>query len=508
MDIEIGEGVNYDYILAIEDTDSVLKVVRIPICRNERLVNELIGMCDDTECDVDDMCYAVSSSMHKKYDCPQNSSFKYCLGHKYSDSYITDIKLPDLNEYKKRLASKDNAILRKKEEIDNLPTNVTADIPEILEAKQQKLQQLKDDRQKFISKQKQEYLNVFIKLINALDYSTALQENCIKHKYKSYSFEERGWKFFQRTISDDLEIRINTNFCYGNARYFHVIITYKGIVLSPYSEWVKYYHAKVNEIRCYTRAYKCYERVCWQHCFDFVTSFSNKAMKDPDAFVREEVLYEVNGLISGLEEIFNMSDSFFINELNVSHIAEDDDRYIGISSARHANKHDQERYKIKPSECPMIFRMEKICEALHFLTGLQKLSAIYDEVQIAIDRIIEMNRQIAPEVDKALPPIKPEIERLKRLHRIVDKEWRAKEKQLSRLYEQLNKRLSATYLQTQKNDIEIQFKQTHPLFEKLKVEVQKLSQKVYELEQNIEDRENLKKRLESYQELIKRYTQS
>lgn len=507
MDIEIGEGVNYDYILAIEDTDSVLKVVRIPICRNERLVNELIGMCDDIECDVDDMYYAVSSSMRRKYDYPHDTPLKYCFGHKYSDSYITDIKLPDLKEYKKTLASKDNAIFRKKEEINNLPSNVTANIPEILEAKQQKLQQLKDDRQKFISKQKQEYLKGFISLIYALDYDKTLYDNNVEQIFQAYSSDIHGHENYFSKINDDLQIKIHSNFCYGSSSRLYIIVTYKGIKLSPYSEWVKYYYAQYDEIINYTRSFVC-KRSSWQHCFDFVTSFSNKAIKDPDAFVREEVLYEVNGLISGLEEIFNMNDSFFINELNVSHIAEDDDRYIGISSARHANKHDQNRYTIKPSECSMIFRMEKICEALYFLTGLQKLSAIYDEVQIAIDRIIEMNRQIAPEVDKALPPIKPEIEALKRLHRIVEKEWKAKEKQLSRLYEQLNKRLSATYLQPQKNDIEIQFKQTHPLFEKLKVEVEKLSREVCELEQKIENRENLKKRLESYQELIKRYTQS
>lgn len=145
---------------------------------------------------------------------------------------------------------------------------------------------------------------------------------------------------------------------------------------------------------------------------DFLERFVNKAIENPDEFVKIDVIYEVNSLMDGLDEIFHMTDNEFEKRLEVNHIKEDEDRYIGISSARHANERDREYYKIRKSESAMIFKMEKISGALHFLNNLKSISEIIPEVNDSISRIIELNNLIYPNIIEAIPPISLEIKDL------------------------------------------------------------------------------------------------
>lgn len=350
------EGVNFDYILTISESKENLMVNQIEIDRHDTLIDNLIDMYHDTNCDVEDM-----DRYAKRNITIRDQEFPFCLGHNYRDHYINDVTFPkyDAKTYSQNITKLESQIENaRKRRYDT------------------KVRDLENKLINYNQKVKEGYLQNALTFIYSLDYQHALKVNKIEEKYKIFSSEIHGRFSYNTDVNNDLKITTRTNFCYGSSSYFHIIVKYKDIELLPYSEWVKYYYAGYNEIMRFTRSYPSH-RESWHYVMAFLVSYINNALIDPDSFVKNEVMSEVNGLLLGLEEIFLLDEDKFSKKLDVKHIEDDDIRYIGISSARHANESEREYYKITPYECAMIFRMEKITGALHFLKSLNKLSDIY-----------------------------------------------------------------------------------------------------------------------------------
>ena len=484
MDIKKKQGINFDYILALSENSGLLSIEKIEIIRHDSLMDDLISMYNDSHFDVTDMVSYAKREL--KY---HGQIFPFCLGHHYYDSYIENVSFPeiDTNKYFQ-------LVTEIKKRIKNALTRGDVYYAQKLEAK------LKKD----IVEMKKQYLNNILSYIYSYDYNETLKTNRIKESFKIFSSEIHGRFAYDTDVNDDLKITTRTNFCYGNSSYFHIIVRYKDIELLPYSEWVKYYYAGYNSIMRFTRSYFCC-RESWSHTMEFLVGYVNKAISDPDAFVKQEVMSEVKGLLSGLEEIFKMDDYKFKQKLEVNHIVEDDLRYIGISSARHANDRVRENYKIKPSECAMIFRMEKVSGALYFLKSLRKLSEIYSEVKPIIGRIIELNNLIYPEIISAIPPVKEEITSLKRTLRPIEREYEYKDKRFDYLKSRLEKLIDKVEFSKRK-EVEDKFKERNPQFEILEKEVQELWNKIYEYKDLINNREKILSRLESFRDLISEMT--
>ena len=236
---------------------------------------------------------------------------------------------------------------------------------------------------------------------------------------------------------------------------------------------------------------------------EFLKSFVNRAIEDPDEFVKNDVLLEVNGLMAGLEEIFLMSEMEFEKRLDVKHIDDDDIRYIGISSARHANDLERQNYKIKKTESAMIYKMEKISGALHFLNNLKSISTIIPEIESSISRIIELNITIYPEIIEAIPPIELEIKHLSRELNKIERKYNQKEQQLDYLKKRLENIKNKSFSNGRDtNQVEEEFKSNNPQFEILTKEIDVLWQEQNKYLTLIHNREEVKKRLSSYKELI------
>ena len=259
----------------------------------------------------------------------------------------------------------------------------------------------------------------------------------------------------------------------------------------------------MRAIMRFTRSYHSH-RESWHYVMKFLVRYINNALTDPDSFVKNEVMSEVNGLLSGLEEIFLLDENKFSEKLDVKHIEDDDVRYIGISSARHANESEREYYKITPNECAMIFRMEKITGALHFLKSLNKLSNIYKDIQTVINRILELNNFIYPDVNNAIPPIEQEIKDLKRVLLPIERAYNYKSKQLNRLEERLERLLSKSKFS--REEVETLFKKRNPLFEILLKQTQNLWLDINKYQNLINNREKIANRLYSFKNLIENYT--
>lgn len=475
-------GVNFDYILALKSDNGILSVEKIDITRHYGWVDEMIEMYEAERYDASDMYHRA------RYLIQNNgNTYPFCLGHEYYESYIDEVAFPVLDtcQYRKEINERLNHITNcfQKGYIDYA-------------------NRLKSKLDAYIKRSKEEYLKRILPYIYSYDYNETLREHNLKEKYTFFSSEIHGRFTYETVVNEDLKILTRTNFCYGGSTYFHIIVKYKDVELLPLSEWVKYYYAEYNSIMRYTRSYICI-RDSWKHAMDFLEGFVNKAIENPDEFVKKDVICEVNSLMEGLDEIFHMTDNEFEKRLEVNHIEEDEDRYIGISSARHANERDREYYKIRKSESAMVFKMEKISGALHFLNNLKSISEIIPEVNGAISRIIELNNSIYPNIIEALPPISHEIKDLTcELHK-VEREYNQKEKRLeyykNRLENIKKKSNGAEFCQ-----IEQRFKENNPQFEILINETEKLWHEQNKLLTRISDREGIKKRLLSYKELIEK----
>ncbi len=484
VEIKKKEGVNFDYILTISESKENLMVNQIEIDRHNALIDNLIDMYHNTNYDVEDM-----DRYAKRKIIIRDQEFPFCLGHNYRDHYIDDVTFPKYNT-----KTYFQNISKLELQLENARKR----------GYDAKVRELEKKLIKYNQKEKELYLQKALTFIYSLDYNHALKSNKIEKKYKIFSSEIHGRFSYNTDVNEDLKITTRTNFCYGSSSYFHIIVKYKDIELLPYSEWVKYYYAGYNEIMRFTRSYPSH-RESWHNVMKFLVRYINNALTDPDSFVKNEVMSEVNGLLSGLEEIFLLDENKLSEKLDVKHIEDDDVRYIGISSARHANESEREYYKITPNECAMIFRMEKITGALHFLKSLNKLSNIYKDIQTVINRILELNNFIYPDVNNAIPPIEQEIKDLKRVLLPIERAYNYKSKQLNRFEERLERLLSKSEFSKRK-EVETLFKKRNPQFEILLKETHNLWLKINKYQNRIDNREKIVNRLYSFKKLIENYT--
>lgn len=211
----------------------------------------------------------------------------------------------------------------------------------------------------------------------------------------AYSHRRVGWAWPAFNLNDDIRVVYLTNFGYGYASYFFLQIFYKGIGILPYSHWVHYRKACTSDIIRYTRRYHL-ENQEWIKTMTFTADMYNSAVSDPASFIQNNMLNEVEEMVSGLEYIqsssnYKTQESFF----NPSRIV-----LTGDDMVR--------------------FKGEKISGALDFLDQLQTLSPITDNVNSYIKRIMNCNFLIVPELQKEVSNKKQILESL--LSKIADEQ--------------------------------------------------------------------------------------
>lgn len=477
------KGINYDYILAVKYDNNHIEKCTIPIKKDNSLIEDIIHMVEDESYEVDDI-YNRFKRYYGNY-----GFFEYCLGQScLRDRYINDIKYPEfeLTSYRKESSLRKEAIQKAKNE-----------------AVKNRLQKKFYDWSK---RKKIDYSNLCLPYIFAVNYHNAVIDNNIDGNYFLYSNEQHGRFRYTRKINEDVDIEISSNFCYGSSSSLVVIITYKGIPILPYSIWVKYFYARYNEIIRCTRSYLP-NRINWNECIDFVVWFVQNAIDNPDEFIRSTVMQEVNNLMIGLEGIFTLSDDEMRNKLDVSHNNEISlgKYYIGIRATSMATAQDLEYYSISPNEAKLVYRMEKITGALHFLSSLRRLSEIYENVTQNINRIKEINVSLYPEIVSAIPPVKKHIADLNIKLRPILKNLDNVKRKFDYLDDKLQKLLERTDWNN-RTEVKERFINRNPQYTKLAKKIDEIDMQISNLKNELNNRESYLKRLEDSRLLIEHYT--
>jgi len=288
------------------------------------------------------------------------------------------------------------------------------------EHKEQINNSVKTEIAKYIHEIKVHYYNNARRYIFAQKYAETLSTSRILERLGSdvmmYSTDTIGWTNFDYIISDDVRIKVQTNFGYGVASYFRIIFSYKGIPILPYSMYVNYYYARSRDLARYTRNYDLgLDRKCWERSFDFVVETSNMAASNPDAFVKEWVMREVNDMIEGLRAIVNNPNSVMDKWLDKMDGLENESPYLHV---RQMDGEAKKHYECYPREMAMELKAKKISGALDFLESLASLKAIYENVEIAIEAIKKLAVKIVPEISKTIKLIVADIAKLKKLQTV------------------------------------------------------------------------------------------
>lgn len=471
----MNQEINRDYIGIVKENDGVYSYERIDIQKSDKLLNKLKAMANNPNRTVLDLqeCFEMHFKHSKKqaYDC--------CLPHSYSSSYIGYVCYPQMlkfDEYKAGKQQIEEQIRRRYAERG--PFINQAMMPT----------EIAHEEKRYEEQLKSTFLAQAIRYIEAVDFTATSSKLEEQPAIRMMSHEKIGWKEMLYKISKDLDIKVMTNFGYGASSYFFVNVRYKGIDLLPYSQLVRYYYARMADIIAYTRSYNT-ERESWQVALDFVADIGNRAQQGDFSFAHDWLEHEITEMLEGLNEIRQNPKTVLENVENRK--TETD----GLYSVYNISGNDLKSYQIYPDELVIVFKAEKITNALRFIDKLQRAGGIYQPAKDAIQIIKNHNRQIASEIEMNMEKIHCGIDKLRTQLNEKNNELDICRNAIIKHEEALNtlyEKNPGTPRQNIRQAYDIQF----PEYSKLQNERDQLKCDISKLERNLYCRRNFMTRLQ------------
>lgn len=394
---------NIDRILIVRSDNSnklILEGIQIPA--QDALFDVFSRMYEDDDSTLMGIQMSFNEWLEKQPKDSRKDTFKFCIPHEYSEAFISAVTQPrqyTRDEYKK-LCDEMMADCVKAAAEKNIPHNT----PDRKRAIADKARFYYKNRMK---EKKSELISNCKRYILSLNYFNAAREIAKDPSVRMYSSEMIGWTTFEHKVSDDFVIKMKTNFCYGRVAYLKLWVRYKGVDILPYSSLVNYYKANMADIIRYTRSYSPV-RDNWESAMTFTVKAGNLSKDDPDAFIQEYVLNEVEKMLTGLKEIASKPTQV-IDRMKRN----PNESATQYRSVRNINNEESGDYLAYPNEMALAFKAEKITGALYFLDNLQQLSEIKVAVDKFISRIKDINMAFLPELKDGIRGIKTDVETLK-----------------------------------------------------------------------------------------------
>lgn len=366
--------INEDYVGVVISQGNVLEYKQIPIEKSDDVRAKLKDMLGN------DNKNRMDLQSFFQITFPDENYYHYSIPYEYNNSFISGIAYPpvwNMATYEQKLSE------RVGEKHAGEESYIRAAAKDL----------------------KDQYYRECDRYLMAFDLYRVLLSIEKNPKVKMYSRERIGWNEFIYKVSNDIQVLVKTNFSYGSASYFFVGVTYKGIELLPYTAMVNYYHVDMIDFIRYTRQYAP-KRMYWDASLKFVVETSNFAARDEKGFLQTWCLTEVDEMIKELARIDTDAKKVLEN-----HMGNTGSAYIGeYYYARHMNDKERQYYKFYPDEVSMVFRAEKLTNALSLLDKMQSLTQIFEEVNDRIEIIKQMNIGILPEIENKISKIKIDIQ--------------------------------------------------------------------------------------------------
>lgn len=476
---KMGEKVNENHILILKEINGKLSVLEEPIKDGSLIINEIAAAVENPNKSLLDVQFLFFNNFH----CI-NNSYHYLYPYSYDSAYITGAIMPkqySYDEYKK--------ILDERVE-ERIKIRVQNDKESIIRSEAVSL--------------KGSYAELCIRYIKQQMLYEAFQNAENNSSVKMYSRESIGWTTFIYEITDDLKACVYTNFAYGNSSFFTLTVSYKDIIIVPFSHIIKYYFANMTDIIRCTRGY-IVDRDSWKPMFEFVREFANQSLSDPESFIENYLMNEIDEMMKGLRNIMSNPEGVINMFKSQSHNLPDYQHLRFISPMQ---EYENRNFEVYPYEMMIIFKSEKLSQAVNMLERLRELSKVYSKLDDCIDEILNMVGKLSPEVDMTIQKIQKDIERLTNEKEPKEKKRNEIQSQIDKFVSELNDLLdefSDNSDWKRKMEISRQYEEENPDYKEMKVLLQDIKEDISKIESQIYSRNSLVNRLSNCADNFGRY---
>ena len=505
--------VNRHYIGVVKEFNGRLRHLEVDIPQDSILIEEIDTMKDNdnrTRMDVQQRfteVYPEEVYRHRHYD--------YLYPKKYSDAYVSGVGYPRIltyEEYKQSLEEHEKWL---REDYINSDDEIKKELEKLKKESEEKYNERVEE---IVAEKMKKYIDGkrnnfdYKRFLYAENYTAKLKEIKQDAAVRMYSTDQIGWKEFEYKANDDITVYIKSNFGYGSASYFFCNLKYKDINILPYTAIIKYYYVQMVDFIRYTRRYAT-RRDSWGEVFDFAVLTGNLAKHEPEKFVKEWIVNEIEEMMVGIRKIMSSPREELERYLGFK-------RHIDIGSYRifrNCTTQDIKEYEVLPNEKVIAFKAEKITGCLLLLDNLRKLTEIAPVIIPYIEEIELMNQRIQPEVEKYINSLTLDIKKLNDDLDNVLKElgpldiiMKRHKEEIEKLKKEMNEKsrggkVTGSWIVYSTYDAEQEYKKTRIDYTKTKQRHEELTEKKEKLERRIRRRENFlsilmkcKKRIAKY----------
>mgnify|MGYP000195169397 FL=1 len=447
------EKINETHILVLKEHNGIFQVISMPIDDSSFIINEIEASVDNPNKTLLD----VQSEFLNNFQSI-NNAYGYLYPYAYSSSYVSGAIKPKRHTYAEYKTELDNRV-------KNRAIGENIDINHIIE-----------DENRIL---KQNYASLCTRYIKQQMLYKAFQNAANDPSCKMYSRESIGWSSFDYAITDDIKVCLYTNLGFGYASYFTLSISYKDIIIAPFSHIAKYYNACMTDIIRCTRDYYV-DKDNWYPMFEFVKDFVNHSLEDPKSFVESYIMNEIDEMIRCLRNIM-------ANPSAVINMFKNQNNNIDYHRLRFINpmsNDEKQLYSVYPIEMPTIFKSEKLSQAVNTLKRLEELQKIHSQINVYIEEILNMIVELSPEIDKTIESIRIDIERLVIQKKPKEELAESLQTRIDGFVTELNNELEKLPRDAdwkRKEDVRKQFEERHPIYVDTKNRLQEVNDEISEI---------------------------
>ena len=393
---DVSDLLHVGYVGVVEQINDKFRVAKLPLVQPLDVIQKFREIRDDSKKNVLDLQKAILAYWEKKPI--EYWSLPYCFPYAYSANHIPPANPPEIISeqcYHDQLKEESNRLDR------IYYSQCVIDL---------KLEEWKH-------KCKVDYFFNAVRAIYANTYFKTRLLMLENPAVKFFSTDRIGWPSYHKRsidfeVTDDVNISVYSNFGYGNSSYFYILLTYKGILVLPYSFIVEYYYSEVDEIISYTRKYYP-DRENWNDVLNFVSDACNTAASDVKKFIRKYIVEEVEKMLYGLADIIRQPAKALADIVASSNLSSRKFTSIrNIDARSHRGTKDTELYEVLPSELPWVWQSKKINDAVCCIDKLLALKAIYPEVEGQVSKIRHLATEALPGLLRCKAGIDKDIGRL------------------------------------------------------------------------------------------------
>ena len=129
----------------------------------------------------------------------------------------------------------------------------------------------------------------------------------------AYSHRKFGWNTERFDLDENFKIKVDTNFGYGGASYFHLTLVFNNIPIIPYTKLIYYPYVNASSLLNFTQDYNVNYQ-SFGSCFGFVSQEVNDFRQNgKGTFIHKHIIQSLNELTFLIDKIMDRNIFYFVD---------------------------------------------------------------------------------------------------------------------------------------------------------------------------------------------------